>query len=114
MWHPLLKKNYQELQRILNQILHNLNVDSASLAGDFSTVEEIWQRINQNLNEDEEMRETISQPVQTEIHRLMRLLLMDWQFLKVVKPGETKNKRILGMSDRINSLLKFFSLIIDN
>ncbi|HEY9705447.1 MAG TPA: heterocyst frequency control protein PatD [Allocoleopsis sp.] len=113
MWHPLLKKDYQELQRILNQILHNLNVDTASVVSDFSLVEEIWQRINVNLNENEEMRETISQPVQTEIHRLMRLLLMDGQFLKVVRPGETKNKRILGMSDRIKTLLKFLSLIIN-
>ncbi len=114
MWHPLLKKDYKQLQQILNEILHNLNVDPASVVCNFSTVEEIWQKINQNLNENEEVRDSIYQPVQTEIHRLMRLLLMDWQFLKVAREGETKNKRILGMSDRIKTLLKYCSLIMDN
>lgn len=112
MIQPILKKYYQELQQRVIILLQNLDGEQNSLATDFGQLVEFWQEMMKDLQENEQYREILPQSMETEIHRLMKLLQMDMQFLQVSRQLTTVETRKEMIRDRANSLIRYCEAVL--
>lgn len=115
---PLLHfQRYQEFQHALEQmrkIIALTDLEGAALRDSFQTVQQLFQHRIATLCVDELAPEYAPrwQSLQTEIHRTMRLLETDILLLLSARSPATSERRIVGVRDRINTLIQYCEALL--
>ena len=114
---PLLHQSYGEFQQLLQQ-LHagatNPELEVAVLQSGFQDVKGLFESQIANLNGDDLPPDDTSrwQSVQTEIRKQMRLLETDMMFLQVARSSATLQTRLVGVCDRLNTLIQYCQALL--
>jgi hypothetical protein len=78
-------------------------------------VEHLFQNQVMGLTEAGIDPETISRwrSIQTELHRMFRLLATDWLFLQSSRQQATRQQRLARFSDRLEQIIQFCNMMLE-
>jgi CRISPR/Cas system CSM-associated protein Csm2 small subunit len=115
----MLPSFYQEVYRNFIEALKSLR-EAVKQSDDekqaaFAKVEHLYQTQVITLTEEEIDPEIVSRwrSIQTELHRMFKLLATDWLFLRSSRQVSTKKDRIDIFCDRIEQMIKFCRILLE-
>lgn len=111
-FHQEIYKNFLQALKSLQEAVKQSSEEKQTA---YTTVEHLYQSQVITLTEDEIDPEIVSRwrSIQTELHRMFKLLATDWLFLRSSRQVSTKQDRIDIFCDRIEQMIKFCRILLE-
>lgn len=112
-----VRQSYQELKQGLLDLQATLTAETfnrVALKENFSTLQVIFNSQMSNLSNERLNLESLPrwQSLQTEMHRLLRLIEMDVMFCLAARQATTAASRQKAMCDRINTMIGYCDALL--
>lgn len=111
--HQEVYKNFLQALNTLQEAIKNSSEDRQTA---FATVENLFQTQVIPLSDVEIEPELVSRwrSIQTELHRMYKLMATDWLFLRSSRQIATKQERIKVFCDRIEQMSQFCRILLED
>ncbi|MEB3178774.1 MAG: heterocyst frequency control protein PatD [Nostocaceae cyanobacterium] len=111
------RQKYQEFSEIIQQLHHEVahsNLDLAVLCPKIGELQQFFRQQILPLPEEDVESSYVSRvrSIRTEISKQMRLLEMDMMFLAGARQIATAQTRLLGICDRLQTLIQYCQAIL--
>lgn len=106
---------YQNFLQALKSLQEAVKQSSEKRQTAFATVEHLFQTQVITLTGEEIDPKIVSRwrSIQTELHRMFKLLATDWLFLRSSRQVSTRKDRIDIFCDRIEQMIKFCRILLE-
>ncbi|PSF38749.1 hypothetical protein C7H19_04405 [Aphanothece hegewaldii CCALA 016] len=109
------KEVYQNFLEALKSLQEAEKLSTEERITAFARVEHMFQNQLLTLTDEELDPNIVSRwlPIQTELHRMFKLLATDWLFLRSSRQVSTQKERLKLFCDRIEQMSKFCRILLE-